>query len=105
MDSVFLAASADEALVMLEITRPDLILTDVEMPGMSGFELARRIRKMPQAPRVVIMSLSNSPEYGEQARLAGADVFVDKSEIYDALNSYLQAAFGADPMPHAARGP
>jgi CheY-like chemotaxis protein len=38
------AARAEEALELLEETRPDLVLSDLEMPGMSGLDLARRVR-------------------------------------------------------------
>lgn len=90
--SIVHAASAFEALSGLHVTRPHLVLTDVDMPEMSGFELARRIRAMPDAPRVVVMSLSNSPDYRELTRWAGADEFIDKLDLHESLSRYLTAA-------------
>lgn len=90
------AASAGEALAELETARPHLMLTDVEMPGMNGFDLARRARQMADAPRVVIMSMTNSPHYDDLTRQAGADLFIEKREIFHTLSRYLKAAFGAD---------
>jgi CheY-like chemotaxis protein len=86
------AASAFEALSGLKDTHPHLVVTDVDMPEMSGFELARRLATMPDAPRVVVMSLSNSRDYQTLTRWAGADAFIDKLDLYEALSHYLSAA-------------
>jgi CheY-like chemotaxis protein len=86
------AASTLEALSGLKDTRPHLVLTDIDMPEMSGFELARRLTAMPDAPRVVVMSLSNSRDYQTLTRWAGADAFIDKLDLYEALSNYLTEA-------------
>lgn len=85
------AASAIEALSGLQDTRPHLVLTNVEMPEMSGFDLARRLTAMPDGPRVVVMSLSNSRDYQTLTRWSGADAFIDKLDLYEALSHYLSA--------------
>lgn len=88
------AASGDEALGMLEDARPNFVLTDVEMPGMNGFDFASRIRQRTDAPRVAIMSGRNLPHYRELSQRAGADVFIDKRELFDSLSLYLKTEFG-----------
>jgi hypothetical protein len=47
---------------------------------------------MPDAPRVVVMSLSNSRDYQTLTRWAGADAFIDKLDLYEALSNYLTEA-------------
>ena len=89
------AGCGSEAVAELERTRPDLVLTDVEMPGMSGFDLALRIRQMADAPRVVVMSACDDlPCYGKLSQLAGADAFMHRTKIYDPLSRYLTTQFG-----------
>lgn len=95
VDVIAQAASGVEALACCSESQPDLVLTDVEMPGMSGFDLARRVRESENAPRVVIMSASESPGYGDLARWSGADVFIPKHMLYDLLALYLRTEFGA----------
>lgn len=89
------AASGGEALAGIDDARPDLVLTDVEMPGMSGFDLARQVRQKTNAPRVVIMSASDQPDYGPLSRRSGADAFIHKNQIRDLLPRYLKTEFGA----------
>ena len=97
------AASGSEALAELEKARPDLVLTDVELPGIDGFDLTRHIRNMSDAPRVVIMSASDEPGYSELAQLAGAETFIHKLSLYERLAHFLRKEFGLDAKP-LARG-
>ncbi|RPJ17765.1 MAG: response regulator, partial [Chloroflexi bacterium] len=53
-----LAKDGAQALQMLEQLQPDLILLDVMMPGMDGFEVCRRIRSTPQLAEVPILMLT-----------------------------------------------
>ena len=94
------AASGSEAVGELERARPDLVLTDVEMPDMSGFELALRIKEMAGAPRVALMATcDNLPCYGKLSKLAGADTYMHKTKIYDVLSRYLETQFGTIAPP------
>jgi DNA-binding NarL/FixJ family response regulator len=79
------AFSGSEAMGQTDRTRPDLVVMDLEMPGMNGLEATRRLLARPGAPRVIIMSLHDEPEYREAACEAGADEFVHKSELVQKL--------------------
>jgi two-component system, NtrC family, sensor kinase len=77
---LFQAENGLQALAMLAESRPDIILLDVIMPGMSGFELCKQIRSMPHlvaVPIVMITSLDDS-ESRMAGLKAGADDFVTK---------------------------
>ena len=74
------AASGAEALASLEADKPDLVLLDVVMPGMSGYEVCRAIRANPAhalLPVVLITALDPAQERA-QGLEAGADDFLSK---------------------------
>lgn len=56
------ASNGPEALDMFVRERPDLVFLDVEMPGMSGLEVCRRIREMPQGESIPIMIVTGSDD-------------------------------------------
>jgi CheY-like chemotaxis protein len=74
------AGDAAEALVVLETFRPRLILMDLQMPGMDGFELTRRLKATPAHRDVVILALTAYAMKGdeEKAREAGCDGYISK---------------------------
>ena len=81
------SASAEEALEAAVQLRPDLVLVDVRMPGLDGFETSRRIRAVLPDAVVVLLSADPDPD-PDQVEASGAAAFVRK----EALNrSKLQA--------------
>lgn len=74
------AHNAGEAITLLEQAIPDLILTDVMMPGMDGLDFVRHVRSDPglRAIPTIVVSARVHPEDREAARLAGADGFLAK---------------------------
>ncbi|MEV7547937.1 response regulator, partial [Streptomyces sp. NPDC089915] len=57
---VEVAASGETGLLLLERHRPDLVLLDLMLPGMSGLEVCRRIRESKQLP-IIILSAPRTP--------------------------------------------
>lgn len=74
------ASNGHEALDMFVRERPDLVFLDVEMPGMSGLEVCRRIREMPQGESIPIMIVTGSDdrESIDQGFEAGATQYKTK---------------------------
>lgn len=72
--------NGDEALLKLKTHKPDLILSDVRMPTMSGFDLFEKIRSIPQYKDIpyVFMSSINDFEAKRVAKELGADDYVVK---------------------------
>ncbi|MBM3818316.1 MAG: response regulator transcription factor [Acidimicrobiia bacterium] len=72
------AGHGDEALALVRALRPDVLLTDIEMPGMSGLELAQAVRGAMPLTRVVILTTFARPGYLRRALDAGVTGYVLK---------------------------
>lgn len=74
------ATSGAEALEICAIVRPHVVLLDLGMPGMDGFEVCRRIRQMPDAAAVLIVIVSGyeQEEQKVKAIAAGANYYFVK---------------------------
>ncbi|MCX7888195.1 MAG: phosphate regulon transcriptional regulator PhoB [Rhodobacteraceae bacterium] len=74
------AASGDEALMLVDEERPDLILLDWMLPGVSGIEICRRLKSRPETRGVPIVMLSARSEEVDRVRglETGADDYVVK---------------------------
>ena len=71
-----------DALTQFALARPDLVITDLSMPGLNGYQLCRLIRGISSVP-VLIMSAQKGVE--EKAYEMGADAFVSKPFDMEAL--------------------
>jgi CheY-like chemotaxis protein len=90
---VAFAASGDEAVEMAKRIGPDLVLMDVSMPGINGFEAARRIKSLSGAPRVVIVTLDGGVPYRTASELALADGFLSKADFIREIEPLLEQLF------------
>jgi two-component system KDP operon response regulator KdpE len=72
------ARTGEEALVVMRTARPDVILLDINMPGMTGFEVCRRIRGDDPRTGIIMVTVRDSEEDKVRALEAGADDFVTK---------------------------
>lgn len=89
------AFSGEEALDYMKDHASEvvLILSDINMPGMSGIELLKRIRTKHQSPhpRVMIVTAYNDNDYYQQAISGGADDFLTKPLDFSKLKEKLEA--------------
>jgi len=75
------AASGAEGLALVRRERPDMVITDLVMPGLDGIELARRIRLELPKTKIILMSADIEDTYRLMASDSGADAFVSKQMI------------------------
>ena len=85
------AASGEEALEKLRAERPDLIILDVNMPGISGLETCAEIRTSSDVP-IIMLTIRNSERDKVQALDAGADDYVVKPFGVQELMARIRAA-------------
>jgi CheY-like chemotaxis protein len=93
---VLLAEDGLGALQVLDRDAPDLLVTDVEMPGLDGFELTRRVRAHPRFARLpVIMITSSDDKHRAEAEAAGVDLLLGKPYAEETLLAQVQRLLGA----------
>lgn len=94
--SVNLAYDGLDGIAKAVKTRPDLILLDILMPQVDGFEVCRRLRKIPETQNIPIIMLTaiKSPESLQKAKEAGAQDYLAKpfesGELVEIVRFYLE---------------
>jgi DNA-binding NarL/FixJ family response regulator len=87
--------------------RPDVVILDIRMPGGNGIEVLRQVKKMAQAPKVIMLTNFAYSQYRKKCEEAGADFFFDKSTEFEELPQALeQVRLGSRPeRPDPAQAP
>jgi CheY-like chemotaxis protein len=92
------ASSGIEALVAMDVRRPDLIVLDIVMPGMNGVDVLDHVRSTPELAAIPIIMLSGRS--GDDDLLAtyraGADYYLTKPLVADELLHGIALIFGRD---------
>jgi DNA-binding NarL/FixJ family response regulator len=83
------AGTGEESVEAARRIEPDLVLMDVNLPGIDGIEATRRLRALPRRPVVVLLSTDDERDFGEQVAECGALAYLAKS------------AFGPDRLAEA----
>jgi PAS domain S-box-containing protein len=101
------ARSGEEVIERMPSFNPDLILLDLRMPEMDGFEAARRIRALSEFKDVAIVALSANVFQAarQQSAQAGCDDFLVKPVSFDGLLDKLQSHLGIEWTRRAADEP
>ena len=102
------AADGEEALALVRLERPDLVITDLIMPRLNGIELTRRIRQERPATSVILMSSYTEDAYRLMASDSGADAFVSKqvlmTMLLPAIRDVVRRRSGGSGLPPAIGG-
>jgi DNA-binding NarL/FixJ family response regulator len=88
------AVDGQQAVELARALQPDVVVMDMQMPGMSGFEATRRIRAAQPAVRIVILSAFNDEQYVYAAIQAGASGYLIKTAPISRLEDAVRRAHG-----------
>jgi len=92
------AVSGEEGVALAETHRPDLILMDIQLPGLDGYEATRRIKANPALRQIPIIAVTSYALSGDEvkAKEAGCDAYVTKPfsprALLAKIREYLPAA-------------
>ncbi|HEX3049150.1 MAG TPA: response regulator [Aggregatilineaceae bacterium] len=97
---VMKAKDAEQALAVLEMETPDLIILDVMMPGMDGIELCRRLRDRPdtQPLPILILSARGDAKSVMNGMDAGASDYLPKPILHHDLVAKVRRMLDLDPV-------
>ncbi|BAH37456.1 MAG TPA: DNA-binding response regulator [Gemmatimonas aurantiaca] len=84
-DVVGEAGTGEAAVPLIEAERPDLVILDLNMPGIDGLETLRRVRAKGLTTRVLVLSMHDETHLVGQALSAGADGYLLKDSMDDEL--------------------
>ena len=91
-------ADGSAALAQARELRPDLVLCDIMMPGMDGYQLCKTLRQSPDTARVPVVMLSGKDGFFNKVRgrMAGASQYLTKpfqpNQLIEAIESHIGAA-------------
>lgn len=85
------AGSGEQALNMVRQERPDVVVLDINMPGMNGVEATRKITRLDNAPKVVIVSVHAQDPIPVRLLEAGASGYLTKEAAAEELLPALRA--------------
>jgi two-component system response regulator DesR len=107
LDVVGTAVDGDEALRLVQTLHPDVLLTDIEIPGQSGLDVAAEIRRRGLTTRVVILTTFARSGYLRRALDAGVGGYLLKdapsATLADAIRTVHHGGRAVDPSLAAGR--
>jgi DNA-binding NarL/FixJ family response regulator len=90
------AGDGDTALTLAQDCQPDVVVLDLSLPGLSGLEVARQLRQLLPAVRILILSVHDHAEYVVGAVRAGAQGYLRKDSSPAELREALRAVAGGE---------
>ena len=86
------AADGEEAVALARQLQPDVVVLDINMPVMDGFEAAAALERLDHPPAVLILTGSHAPADVDRARRVGAKGYITKDTIAASLVDAILAA-------------
>jgi DNA-binding NarL/FixJ family response regulator len=85
------ASSGEELLSLLEHVTPDLVITDIQMPGIDGLDAVARIRRGHPALPILVLSMHDTADFVQRAMASGANGYLMKNAAPAELQHAVQA--------------
>jgi DNA-binding NarL/FixJ family response regulator len=91
--------SGEQALEHARSARPDIVLMDINLPGIDGFEATWRMKAQAPEAAVVMLTMHDTPQHRAAAASAGAAGYVPKSEMEARLESTVEGLLKSRARP------
>lgn len=85
------AQNVPEAMESIQQLKPDVVILDIRMPGGSGIDVLREIKKYKKAPVVIMLTNYPYPQYRKKCMELGAELFFDKSTDFEKIREVLKS--------------
>ena len=89
--SIAHAKNGEEALTLLQILAPEIVLLDIKLPVLNGIEVLKKIKQDYPAIRVVMLTNYPNSQYKQLCLELGADYFLDKSTEFERIMEVIQS--------------
>ena len=88
------AGNADEMFAQIGDEPPDIVIMDVSMPGMDGFDATEKLLSRHSSVKVIILTIYDTDEYRKRAKESGAIAYIPKQDAAEQLDAALHSIFG-----------
>ncbi|HTO04394.1 MAG TPA: response regulator transcription factor [Opitutus sp.] len=88
-----------EAVRLVSALKPDVVVTDLALPGLHGLEVIQRVHRQSSSIRIVVVSIHADEQYVRQALSNGAMAFVSKDEVGQHLLPAIRATLAGKRYP------
>jgi DNA-binding NarL/FixJ family response regulator len=96
------ASDGKEAVELAAKLGPDIVLLDITMPELNGFDAARQIRQRAPDARVLLLTMHDAAQVAQEVRIAGGDAVVVKSEAHHSLIRVIESLRAPRALIHLA---
>lgn len=94
------ATSGEEAIALVRVESPHLIVMDIRLPGMNGIEATRQIKAAFPCTQIVMLTIHTNDLYRTDAGMAGASAYITKQGMYSELVPTLAALLANSATKH-----
>jgi len=96
------ASDVPEAILRIKKIKPDVLILDLQMPGGTGLDVLRAVRK--EHPYLFVLICTNYPysQYRQECVSAGANIFLDKSSEFEKIPAILRKLIHKEPKSSPA---
>jgi DNA-binding NarL/FixJ family response regulator len=101
------AGEGQEALERAEALRPDVVILDIELPGLDGYAVTRALKARPDPPAVLYLTVHSDAASRTRGRVAGGDGFVEKGSGWPELLAQIRRVLAdyKQPLPSLSGDP
>ena len=87
------AGNANEMFAQIGDALPDIVIMDVSMPGMDGFDATKKLLSRHKSVKVIILTIYDTDEYRKRAKESGAMTYIVKQDVVTKLDATLNSIF------------